>query len=132
VAVIIVGVGGRKENLFQRQQKSLNFFTFFVLCEDKYAMIYDIERIYNDGPTKNFKLLGVLTDEHLSFEDHINNLCTKISKSLFCTKRIKNFVNQDTKKTLYYAMIHSHLVYCINIYSCATDTCLNKLKLKQK
>jgi len=29
-------------------------------------------------------------------------------------------------------MIHSHLVYCINIYSCATDTCLNKLRIKQK
>jgi hypothetical protein len=33
---------------------------------------------------------------------------------------------------LYYAMVHSHLVYCINIYSCATETCLNKLKIKQK
>jgi hypothetical protein len=29
-------------------------------------------------------------------------------------------------------MIHSHLVYCINIYCCATDTCLNKLRIKQK
>jgi len=96
------------------------------------SMIYDIERIYNDGETKNFKLLGVLFDEYLSFEDHVNNLCNKISKSLFCIKRIKNFVNQETLKTLYFAMVHSHLVYCINVYSCATDTCLNRLILKQK
>jgi hypothetical protein len=96
------------------------------------SMIYDIERIYNDGETKNFKLLGVLIDEYLSFEDHIDSLCTKISKSLFCINKIKNFVSQETKKTLYYAMIHSHLVYCINIYSCATETCLNRLKIKQK
>ncbi len=95
-------------------------------------MVHDIERIYNDGSTKNFKLLGVMFDEYLSFEDHIINLCTKISKSLFCINRIKNFINQETKKTLYFAMIHSHLVYCINIYSCATDTCLNKLRIKQK
>jgi len=27
--------------------------------------IYEIERIYNDGPTKSFKLLGVLFDEYL-------------------------------------------------------------------
>jgi hypothetical protein len=96
------------------------------------AMIYDIERIYNEGTTKNFKLLGVLFDEYLSFEDHINSICTKIAKSLFCIKRVKNFVNQETLKTLYFAMIHSHLVYCINVYSCATDTCLKKLILKQK
>ncbi len=29
-------------------------------------------------------------------------------------------------------MVHSHLVYCINIYSCANITSLNKLRLKQK
>jgi len=33
---------------------------------------------------------------------------------------------------LYYAMIHSHINYCLNIYSCANKTTLNKLRLKQK
>jgi hypothetical protein len=75
------------------------------------ALIYDIERIYNDGPTKSFKLLGVLFDEYLSFDAHISSLCSKISKSLFCINRIKNFINQDTRKTLYYAMVHSHIAY---------------------
>jgi len=46
-------------------------------------LIYPIERIYNEGNTKNFKLLGVLFDEFLSFDDHISNLCAKVSKSLF-------------------------------------------------
>jgi hypothetical protein len=57
---------------------------------------------------------------------------THISKSLFCINRVKNFVNQNTLKTLYYAMIHSHLTYCINVYSCANSTSLNKLRVKQK
>jgi hypothetical protein len=48
------------------------------------GLIYPITRIHNDGEEKNFKLLGVLFDEYLSFEDHITNLCNKISKSLFC------------------------------------------------
>jgi hypothetical protein len=29
-------------------------------------------------------------------------------------------------------MVHSHIVYCINIYSCATTTNLDKIRLKQK
>jgi len=33
---------------------------------------------------------------------------------------------------LYDAMIHSHIVYCINIYGCANLTSLQKLKIKQK
>jgi hypothetical protein len=60
-------------------------------------LIYPIERIYNEGNTKSFKLLGVLFDEFLSFDDHISNLCAKVSKSLFCINRVKYF-KQDTKK----------------------------------
>jgi hypothetical protein len=96
------------------------------------SRIYDIERIHNDGSTKSFKLLGVLFDEYLSFDAHITYLCSKISKSLFCINRIKNFINQETRKTLYCAVVHSHLVYCINVYSCANSTSINKLKIKQK
>jgi hypothetical protein len=95
-------------------------------------LIHPIERIHNEGTSRNFKLLGVLFDEFLSFDDHISHLCAKVSKSLFCINRIKNFVSQETKKTLYSAMIHSHLVYCMSIYGCANKTSLNKLKIKQK
>jgi hypothetical protein len=100
--------------------------------ENENRLIYEIERIHNEGPLTSFKLLGVLLDEYLSFDDHINSLCTKISKSLFCINRVKNFVNQETKKTLYFAMVHSHLSYCLNVYSSANSTSLNRLILKQK
>jgi hypothetical protein len=92
--------------------------------------IFPIERISNEGSTRCFKLLGVLFDEYLAFDDHIVNLCTKVSKSLFCIN--KNFVTQETRKTLYSAMIHSHLVYCLSVYGCANKTSLNRLKVKQK
>jgi hypothetical protein len=94
--------------------------------------IYPITRIYNDGEEKSFKLLGVFFDEYLSFDDHVSSLCVKISKSLFCLHRIKNFVTNSALKSLYYAMIHSHIAYCINIYGCASATVLNKLIVKQK
>jgi hypothetical protein len=96
------------------------------------ALITDISRIHNEGEEKSFKLLGVMLDEYLSFEAHVNNLCVKISKSLFCMNRIKNFVNPASMKMLYFAMVQSHLVYCINIYGCANKTTLNRLFLKQK
>ncbi len=79
-------------------------------------LIYEIERIHNEGETKNFKLLGVLLDEYLTFDDHISNLCSEIAQSLFCINRVKNFVNLETRKTPYFAMIHSHLVYkCVQL-----------------
>jgi hypothetical protein len=95
-------------------------------------LLFPITRVHNDGIEKNFKLLGVLFDEYLSFDDHISHLCAKISKSLYCMNRVKNFVTQNALKMLYFSMVHSHLSYCINVYGCANLTSLNSLKLKQK
>ena len=96
------------------------------------SLVNPIDRIHNNGPEKTFKLLGVLFDEYLTFDEHINHLCSKISKSLFCINRIRNFVTLEALKMLYFAMVHSHLMYCINIYSCANITSLNRLRIKQK
>jgi len=96
------------------------------------SLINSIERIHNGGETKSFKLLGVLFDEYLSFEPHIKQLCAKLSKSLYCINRIKNFVDCDSLKKLYFAMIHSSIVYCINVYGCANKTTLAPLIIKQK
>jgi hypothetical protein len=95
-------------------------------------LIVPITRVHSDGEEKSFKLLGVLFDEYLSFDAHVTSLCAKISKSLFCLNRIKNFVTPDAMKMLYFAMVHSHIVYCLNIFSCANVTTLKPLKLKQK
>jgi hypothetical protein len=95
-------------------------------------LIVPITTVHSDGKEKSFKLLGVLFDEYLSFDAHVTSLCAKISKSLFCLNRIKNFVTPDAMKMLYFAMVHSHIVYCLNIYSCANVTTLKPLKLKQK
>jgi hypothetical protein len=35
-------------------------------------------------------------------------------------------------KMLYFAMVHSHIVYCLNVFSCANITTISPLKLKQK
>jgi hypothetical protein len=95
-------------------------------------LITPIDRIHNEGPESSFKLLGVMIDEYLSFNAHISHVSAKISKSLFCINKIKNFVNKATLKLLYYAMVNSHLSYCLNVYSCATTTNLQRLRIKQK
>jgi len=95
-------------------------------------MIMEIGRIHNNGEEKSFKLLGVHFDEYLSFDHHIKHICSKISKSLYCINKIKDFVDLESLKKLYFAMIHSHIAYCINIYGSANPTTLSKLIIKQK
>ncbi len=78
-------------------------------------MIYTLERIHNEHEDKNkrsYKLLGVHLDEYLSFNTHVNILCNKLSRSLYCINRAKIFINIKSLKLLYYALIQSHLNYC--------------------
>jgi hypothetical protein len=96
------------------------------------SKIYQIDRISNEGDEKHFKLLGVLLDENLSFKAHIDMLCTKISKSLYCINRVKNLLDRASLRKLYFSMVHSYLSYGINIYGCATTTSLDKLRKMQK
>jgi hypothetical protein len=99
---------------------------------DDPTLISPIERVSYNSPESSFKLLGILFDEHLSFKPHIDMLCSKISKSLYCLSRVKNFVNSESLRKLYFSMIHSVLSYGINIYGCANSTNLEKLRIKQK
>ena len=46
--------------------------------------------------------------------------------------KIKNLLPQNTLKTLYFALVHSYLSYCINIYSCTSQQNIKRIFLKQK
>ena len=54
--------------------------------------IVPLDRIHSDAnlAEKNcFKYLGILLDENLSFRYHVDYICKKLSKSLFCLRRAK-------------------------------------------
>ncbi len=63
---------------------------------------------------------------------YIDGVCSKIAKSLFWINRVKNSIGEKTRKTPYFAKVHSYLVYCLSIYNCANSTNLDKLKITQK
>ena len=81
---------------------------------------------------KYYKLLGVYFDEHLNFNQHIEYTCSKLSKALFFLRRAKNFISAKALTSLYFALFHSHLLYCTNILSCANLTNLNRITILQK
>ena len=94
-----------------------------------------LERIHSnhsDKSSRSYKLLGILLDEHLSFENHISLLKSKLSKALFFINRAKHFVPKKTLTTLYHSLFHSHLLYCPIIVSCANKSALDKITIMQK
>jgi hypothetical protein len=99
------------------------------------SKIYKLDRIYEDNPVSQdctYKLLGVLIDEHLSFNQHCTYIGNKIAQSNYIISRSKNLLPSNMLKTLYYSLVHPHLLYCLPIYSCTSSKNLNKLFVMQK
>jgi hypothetical protein len=97
--------------------------------------IYKLDRIFDDNTVpqdRSYKLLGVLLDENLSFNHHINYLANKIAQSNYILSKSKNMLPKKTLRTLYFTLVHPHFLYCLPIYSCTTVTNLNKLSIMQK
>jgi hypothetical protein len=104
-------------------------------CPFNPNMVTTLERYHNDHPSNEgrfYKLLGILLDEHLSFDSHANYITKKLSKSLYCIKMAKNNLSTSGLRSLYFALIHSHLSYCPIILNCMNKTNLGKLEKIQK
>ena len=77
--------------------------------------------------------MHIYIDEFLSFDKHIDYICAKLSHSIYCIKRSTNKLSLKSLKSLYYALVHPHLLYCINILACTPTKNVNRiLKLQKK
>jgi Reverse transcriptase (RNA-dependent DNA polymerase) len=99
------------------------------------AKLTPLVRVYSNSPdisNRTYKLLGLYLDEHLSFDYHCDLISSKLAKSNFIMNRVKNFLPRDAMRTVYFSMIHSHLTYCLPIYSCTTAKNITKIEKAQK
>ena len=78
------------------------------------------------------KFLGLTIDQHLKFCDHVNNICSKISKSVGIIYKLNKFFPKDILKTIYQSLIVPYLSYCQEIYYSAPQYCTNRVSILQK
>jgi Reverse transcriptase (RNA-dependent DNA polymerase) len=98
-------------------------------------LIFPLERVYCDNPNpehKFYKLLGCYFDEYLSFDKHVDYICAKISRANFCIKRVSNDLSLKALRSLYFALVHPHLLYCSIILSCASVSAQKRILILQK
>ena len=78
------------------------------------------------------KFLGVLVDENLTFKEHIDHVCRKLSIGISYLYRGKNILNSDQLKLIYNALLLPHIQYCSLVWGFTFDTYTNKIVLLQK
>ena len=74
------------------------------------------------------KYLGILIIDQFSFKSQIAHLESKISRSVGVIAKLRYYLPPDTSLNLYFAIVHSHLLYGLPMWASTCKTYLTKLK----
>ena len=77
------------------------------------------------------KYLGITLDSQPKFDIHISKLLTKISRSIGVMSKIRHYLPKTVLLNLYFALIHSQLLYGIAVWGSTYQTLINKLQVLQ-
>ncbi len=79
----------------------------------------------------NSKYLGMFMDSNLRWDDHINNMVSKIYTKIGILRSLRNIVPTDTLIQIYNAIVQPHLDYGNAVYDSASQTSKNRLQMLQ-
>ena len=97
-----------------------------ILLSSKKPEIVSVDRI-SLAASSHEKLLEVIIDSELKFENHITKLCLKVSKKINALCRISGFMSLEKRRTLMKAFIESQFNYCPLIWMLHSRTLNNKI-----
>ena len=66
--------------------------------------------------TNEVKYLGITLDESLSWEGHVSQLANKLASNIGALNRVRGTLDVEHLKTMYFAYIHSNIVYMLPIW----------------
>ena len=78
------------------------------------------------------KFLGVTLDDSLKYNEHISNICKKVSKTIGLFYRLRCYVNTQTMIILYYSLIYPYIIYCNTVWGGTYASHLTPLAVLQK
>ena len=84
---------------------------------------YDIER------TDQYKYLGVLVDEKLSWDDHIREVCRKLSQVAGVIFKIRKYLPKAALMLVYHSLVGSSLRYGLSCWGTACKNLLQKINV---
>ena len=78
------------------------------------------------------KLLGLVIDQHLSWQSHLDYICAKVAQRLALLRRIKSFLSTDERHIFYRAMVAPLYEYWCIILGDASKHIANRITTLQK
>ena len=112
--------------IFHPYQKSVDYLPQLKIFDTDTNQYVSLEM-------KNYvKYLGILIDKNLLWKIHIDNVATKLSKTVGLITKLRHLVPQHTLLNIYRALILPYLSYGLIVWGQASKTHLTKILLLQK
>jgi len=89
-----------------------------------------LSRVGNNLPDTSMKFLGIIMDEHITWNKHIDMIRIKLSRSIFALNRVKHIFPFDIMKSLYFSLVHCHITY--GIIAWGNSKSIRKIEILQK
>ena len=91
-----------------------------------------IEQVGTNCKDKYFKFVGIVLDDKLSWEGHVQHICKKLASANYAINTTKNCLPLKIRKTLYFSLFDSHINFGNLLWGCATKKLLSKIENLQK
>ena len=110
--------------------------TSFIIFRSKRNMINNLpdtigyENIKIQRETQ-IKYLGLTLEEHLSWDQHTNAICNKLKSFFPLFYNIREYLDIDNIRNIYYTMIYSRIKYGSIITGLTTNENINKIQTLQ-
>ena len=87
---------------------------------------------YHIENSSSEKLLGIIIDSDLNFNDHVTELCKKASQKLHALARISNYMNLQQRRTIMKAFINAQFGYAPLVWMFHSRTLNNRINMIQE
>ena len=106
--------------LFRRKRVRISLSTDLIINNVKIDMI------------ERTKFLGVMIDQNMSFQSHINYIKGKVARGIGILYKSKPYFSFETMRVLYNAFIYPYFTYCIEVWCNTYQSYLEPLIKLQK
>ena len=84
------------------------------------------------SPVPNVNYLGVVLDEFLSWDAHVNKLCKNLAQTNGILSKLRHYVPQKTCISVYFSLFYSFILYGSLAWQFTSKTNLNRVFILQK
>ena len=79
----------------------------------------------------HIKYLGIITDDSISWKYHISYICSKISRNIRITSKLRHYLSIKQLRQIYLNLIYPFICYAILAWGSTYNSPLQKVQIKQ-